>query len=155
MAAKDLDDKNLAHVSVFLFLRMNAQSIREFDSKPSNPGMGPQQLKELVYFNNAASQDVLKANAAVMAHLLCVFVTTYYTQQREKAYEKKSVPQIVAELTGLMIQPDKVVFDLATKVDGIFRFKSEGSAAVPLSEIVADVHVSAKTSKKLKDMEIT
>lgn len=153
-ASKELQKANMAHVSVFMFLRLNSQSIRAFATENNVQGMGPQPFKELVYFNNAASQDVLKANAAVIAHLLVVFVATYYTQQREKSYEGKSVPDVVSELTALMVQPDKAVFDLATKIDAIYRFKSEASAAVPVAEIADSVSISAGTGKKLKKLDI-
>lgn len=136
---KELDPSNNAHASVFMFLRMNSQSTRELESEGEVEGMGPQKLEELVYFNNAASQATLKANAAVMAHLLYVFVTTYYTQQREKKYANQSVPDVVTGMTALMIQGTKTVFDLAEKLDEIFVYKNENSAAVPAAAIAKNV----------------
>lgn len=136
---KELDPSNNAHASVFMFMRMNSQSTRALRSEGEVEGMGPQKLQELVYFNNAASQAALKANAAVMAHLLYVLVTTYYTQQREKKFANKSVPDVVTEITALMIQGEKTVFDLAGKLDDIFVYKNENSAAVPAAAIAKAV----------------
>ena len=150
----ELRDSNQADVSVFMFLSTNGQSIRPFSSSNGVKGMGPQPMQELVYFNSAATKDMLKQNAALMAHMLIAFINTYYTQQREKAYEKKTVPDLVAELVAIMIVPDKTVSDLANKADDIFRYASEETAAVPLADVANNVQSSASTNKKLSKLGI-
>jgi hypothetical protein len=151
----ELKKTNQAHVSAFMFLRINGQSARPFASQGAGePGMGLQRMRDLAFFNSAASQDLLKTSAALIAHMLAVFVTSYYTQQREKDYENLTTEELVAELVSLMIQPDKTVHDLAEKIDRMWRFASEASAAVPLAALAAEVKVPPATKKKLKKMGI-
>jgi hypothetical protein len=143
----DLQKGNPAHVSVFMFLRVNGQSIRDFDG-PN--GMGPQKVRDLTYFNGAGSQDMLKAVAAQIAHMQIVYIATYFTQQRERAFEDKTLEQLILTLSALLINPAKTVLELAVLVDQIFRFKNEASAAVPVADMTAAQVVPAGIKKRLK-----
>ena len=82
----ELDKSVQAHVSVFMFLGINGQSIRPFVTTGEQPGMGPQKMRDLTFFNGAGSLEMLKAVAAQMAHMLILHVNTYYTQQREAGH---------------------------------------------------------------------
>jgi len=151
----ELKKDNQAHVSAFMFLRINGQSTRPMVSDPNDAavrGMGLQAFSDLTYFNSAASPDVLKTNAALIAHMYLVFIDSYYTRQREPAFENTTTPGLIAELVTLMIKPAKTVHDLAQKADAIFRFKSEASAAVPLAAATAGIAVPKSAKKKLKRM---
>jgi len=148
----ELKKDNQAHVSAFMFLRINGQSTRPMVSDANQAGMGLQVFSDLVYFNSAASPDILKTNAALVAHMYLVFIDSYYTRQREAGYENMTTPELIAELVTLMIKPARTVHDLAQKADQIFRFKSEASAAVPLAAATAGVAVPKSTRKKLKQI---
>ena len=148
----ELKKDNQAHVSAFMFLRINGQSTRPMASDSNQAGMGLQVFSDLVYFNSAASPDILKTNAALVAHMYLVFIDSYYTRQREAGYENMTTPELIAELVTLMIKPARTVHDLAQKADQIFRFKSEASAAVPLAAATAGVAVPKSTRKKLKQI---
>lgn len=151
----ELKKDNQAHVSAFMFLRINGQSTRPMVSDPGDAalrGMGLQAFSDLTYFNSAASPEILKTNAALIAHMYLVFIDSYYTRQREAAYENLTTPELIAELVTLMIKPSRTVHDLAQKADEIFRFKSEASAAVPLAAATAGVAVPKSAKKKLKQI---
>lgn len=148
----ELKKDNQAHVSAFMFLRINGQSTRPMVSGSGEAGMGLQAFSDLIYFNSAASPDILKTNAALIAHMYLVFIDSYYTRQREAGYENTTTPELIAELVTLMIKPAKTVHDLAQKADQIFRFKSEASAAVPLAAATAGIAVPKSTRKKLKQI---
>lgn len=150
----ELEKSRQAHVSVFMFMRVNGQSTRPFVSDGNDPGMGSQKMSDLTYFNSAGSQDMLKAVAAMMAHMLIVHINTYYTQQREQGYENKTMPELVGVFTGVMVDPGKTVLDLALTVDQVFRYKNEGSAAVPVAAMAASQPLSAALQKKLKKIGI-
>ena len=135
----ELSTTNPAHVSVFMFLSINGQSTRPLAAAGATPGMGTQAMKDLTFFNGAASADMRAANAAVIAHMLIVFIHTYYTQQREKAFDETSTWEIVAKIAALLVTPAKTVHDLATLADSIYRFSSEATAAVPLGEVARTV----------------
>lgn len=150
----ELDKSKQAHVSVFMFMRVNGQSIRPFVSADGDPGMGLQKMSDLTYFNSAGSQDMLKAVAAQMAHMLIVYINTYYTQQRELAFESKTVPELVGVFTGALVDPGKSVHELALSVDKVFRYKNEASASVPVATMVEDKPLSAALQKKLKKIGI-
>jgi hypothetical protein len=139
-----------AHVSAFMFLRINGQSSRPMVTEPAGPGIGLQAMSDLTFFNSAASEDILKTNAGLIAHMYLVTIDSYYTRQREKAYEDMDTPGLIAELVTLMVKPSKTVYDLAELVDEIFRFKNEGSASVPLAAAAAEVTVSKAAKNKLK-----
>lgn len=143
----DLQKSNAAHVSVFMFLRTNGQSVRDFDG---DGGMGPQKMRDLTFFNGAGSTDMLKAVAAQIAHMQIVYITRYYTQQRERAFEDKTLEQLILTISAVLINPAKTVFDLATVVDQMFRFNNEGSAAVPVADIASGQTVPAGVKKKLQ-----
>lgn len=150
----ELDKSKQADVSVFMFMSINGQSTRPFVSANGTPGMGLQKLADLTYFNNAGSQDMLKAVAAQIAHMLIVYIKTYYTQQREAAFENKTVPEMVGIFAAVLVDPGRSVDDLAVSVDKVFRYKNEGSAAVPVATMAADQPLSASVKKKLKKMGI-
>ncbi len=150
----ELDKSTQAHVSAFMFLSINGQSIRPFVSTADLPGMGLQKMRDLTFFNSAGSQDMLKAVAAQMAHMLIVHVNTYYTQQRETGHENKTVPELVGLFTAVLMDPAKSVHDLAQLVDKVFRFKNEGSASVPVAAMVAHQPVSAPLKKRLQKIGI-
>lgn len=146
----ELKKDNQAHVSAFMFLRINGQSIRPMVTEGGIPGMGPQKMSDLTFFNSAASEAVLKTNAALIAHMYLVFIDSYYTRQREKDFEDMTTPELIAELVTLMVKPAKTVHDLAEAADTIFRFKNEASASVALAAATADVKVSKSAKNELK-----
>lgn len=150
----ELDRSKQADVSAFMFMRVNGQSIRPFVSADGLPGMGLQKMSDLTYFNSAGSQDMLKAVAAQIAHMLMVYINTYYTQQRESSFENKTVPEIVRAFTALLVDPGKTVHDLAATVDKVFRYKNEGSAAVPVVAMAADQPLPAAVKKRLERIGI-
>jgi hypothetical protein len=150
----ELDRSKQADVSAFMFMRVNGQSIRPFVSTDASPGMGTQKMSDLTYFNSAGSQDMLKAVAGQIAHMLMVYINTYYTQQRESAFEDKTVPQIVRIFADVLVDPGKTVHDLAATVDKVFRYKNEGSAAVPVATMTADQPLSAAVKKRLERIGI-
>ncbi len=150
----ELDRSRQADVSAFMFMRVNGQSIRPFVSAGDQPGMGLQKMSDLTYFNSAGSQDMLKAVAAQIAHMLMVYINTYYTQQRESSFENKTVPEIVRVLTAVLVDPGKTVHDLAATLDKVFRYKNEGSAAVPVVAMAADQPLPAAVKKRLERIGI-
>lgn len=150
----ELEKSKQAHVSIFMFMHINGQSTRPFVSDANSPGMGSQKMRDLTYYNSAASQDMLKAVAAQMAHMLIVYINTYYTQQRESDYEDSTVPELVCKLAAALVDPDKTVYGLAETTDAMFRYKNEGSAAVPVAAMAGDQPLSAKLKKKLKKIDI-
>ena len=151
----ELDKSVQAHVCVFMFLGINGQSIRPFVSTGEQPGMGPQKMRDLTFFNGAGSLEMLKAVAAQMVHMLILHVHTYYTQQREAGHENKTVPELVGLFTPVLMDPAKTVHDLAQAVDKVFRFKNEGTAAVPVAAMVAEQPVSAPLRRRLQKLGIS
>lgn len=131
-----LEKSNQAHASVFMFLTINGQTFRTFIGENGKPGVGEQQLADLTYFNSAATQGMLKNNAALIAHLLIEFINKYYTQQREKDFADKSNFDLAGVFLDVMVKSEKTVFDLATLADSIFNYGNEKSAAVPLVELI-------------------
>lgn len=150
----ELDKAKQADVSVFMFMRVNGQSTRPMVTQGEQPGMGAQKMQDLTYFNSAGSQDMLKAVAAQIAHMLVVYINTYYTQQREAGFENKTIPEVVGIFAGVLVNPGKAVADLAATVDKVFRYKNEGSAAVPVAAMAAEQPLSAPVKKRLKKIGI-
>lgn len=132
----ELDKNKQADVSVFMFMRINGQSARPFLTEGAVPGMGSQKMSDLTYYNSAASEKMRKVVTAQMAHMMIVYINTYYTQVREKKYENKTVPELVNVFTVVMSNSEKSVSDLAKFTDEVFRYKNEGSAAVPVAVMV-------------------
>jgi hypothetical protein len=150
----ELEKTNLAQVSIFMFLRVNGQSTRPFITETDIPGMGAQKMRDLTYYNSAASQDMLKALAAQIAHMLIVYINTYYTQQREPNYENKSISDLVGIFAAVLIDMNKTVYDLAQTTDKVFRFKNEGSAAVPVATVAANLSLPESLKKRLNAIGI-
>jgi hypothetical protein len=150
----ELEKSIQAHVGVFMFMRINGQSTRPFVSEANIPGMGLQKMLDLTYYNSASSQDMLKAVAAQMAHMLIVYINTYYTQQREPDYENKTVPDLVSIFAAVLVDMDKTVYDLALITDKVFRFKNEGSAAVPVATMAVSLPLTSTLKNKLKSIGV-
>ncbi|MEQ1658983.1 MAG: hypothetical protein ABL896_09430, partial [Hylemonella sp.] len=81
-------------------------------------------------------------------------INTYYTQQRESGFENKTVPEIVRTFTAVLVDPGKTVHDLAATVDKVFRYKNEGSAAVPVVAMAAEQPLPAAVKKRLERIGI-
>jgi len=60
----------------------------------------------------------------------------------------------VGIFAGVLVNPGKAVADLAATVDKVFRYKNEGSAAVPVATMAEDLTLSAPLKKKLKKVGI-
>jgi len=132
----ELDKNKQADVSIFMFMRINGQSARPFLTEGALPGMGAQKMSELTFYNSAASEQMRKVVSAQMAHMMIVYINTYYTQLREKKYENKTVSELVSLFTEVMSNSGKSISDLAKFTDEVFRYNNEGSAAVPVSSMV-------------------
>lgn len=129
----ELSQDNPAHVSIYFFLRVaEHQTDRPFAGDDQHPGAGTQRLRDLLYYNSAATPALLRQIAAMMAHKLVLCIETYYTRQREDDYADLTLPELVAEFANLLVQGGATVYELAEKADTVFRYRNEKSAVMPI-----------------------
>jgi len=131
----NLKKSNIAHVATFFNFKLKRISTRKFTPSPGKPNesMGRQKVTDLRYYIPSASTKVNLREAQLQAYNLLDFVFDNKDKFQAKWHDKYNTNDKRVEgysnLTAIMAQPSKTVFDIAEKLDELIKFKGEEDAA--------------------------
>jgi hypothetical protein len=103
-------------------LYFSLQRAEQIDIATEFEDAGSREMKELLFFNQHISADLLKQEALMLAFRLNdEFIEIYKATYEEDETDISSI----AKMIGILIKADKTVEDLSDTVDGCYRFKDE------------------------------
>ncbi|MBN2226973.1 MAG: hypothetical protein JW763_06380 [candidate division Zixibacteria bacterium] len=107
---------NAACLTTWITLRVLEQSFKVFNDSAAIT------MKELAYWNTAASDDMRKIQATTLAHQL----DNIFIKIRCARYEEgKTAEQAVSDTVTVLIDADKTMNDLAAVIDANYLFLRE------------------------------
>ena len=134
----ELNDKNLAHMCVYTYLRNYLFTTREFTTKKDKPGAGDQMMGELAFYPNASSPKVKKSQAHFVAVSLMDYAE-YYTPKFQGDYRKMSRAGIAIAIANVIVDANKTVYELAEFLDTVYAFPGEKDDDSDRAAVVASI----------------